>query len=213
MTANSLVKPAGFGLGDEVSSVNQFQPLQVQAAQSINRTNTHTGWRAMPICPIADANPGRLVINSTGEYETASGDAAYHVMPLIGLPNGHTLTAVRLWIIPANAARSSTQPEYMPILYLYKKASTLSSGTPTTLGSFTATGGSESAYEAGQAMLIDGLTETIDLDSNAYYLVFRSEDGAAAYPGLQLGGLDAQVTCDTAYGGQDFTHWRKDATP
>lgn len=209
MAANTLVNTVGWGMNDMCTSA-QGQALQVQAAQSINRTNTITGTRAMPLIPYNDGQPGVLRITSAGIYETVAGDAAYHAFPLVGLPNGHILTAVRLWIIPASVVRGGTEPESPAFIRLYKKESTLMSGTPTLLGAqATATWGSEAAYESGQALTVSGLTETIDLNSYSYYVLFRSEDGAAAYPGLQIGGLDATVTINNGYGGADFTFWRK----
>jgi len=210
MAANSRANTGGIAYSEnEIVPFGEFNTVDTNAAQSVNRNSTVTGYCALPFIVCASATV-EISVNSSGVYQTTAVNGYDHAFPLIGLPSGHVLTAVRLWIIPADAARGGTQPAVMPTLKVFKKLSTLASGTPDQLGAtYTATWGSEAAYESGQAMEVSGLAETIDTNSYGYFVVFTGENGADAYAGLKFGGLDASVTIDASYGGPDFTHWRR----
>ena len=206
MAANSLVNSTGWGLNNVCTST-QGQALQVQGGQSVNRTNTISGSRALPLIINNGATVEITTSASDGTVYTTDVNGWPHAMPLVGLPNGHLLTGVRLWILPNSTSRSG-EVATKPVFKLFKKESVLTAAA-TLLGMATATWASEAAYEAGEGLLVTGLTETINLDTHNYFIVFTGETGANAYAGLTLCGLDAIVTIDTAYGGQDLTQWRK----
>lgn len=206
MSANNLVKPAGYGTNDIVLA-SELQALQVQGAQAINRTSTFSGSRAQAVV-FAGAS-AEFAFNNVGELVQIATNGEYMMIPLLDLPNGHVLTRVRMWILPVDAVRGGTPPDYLPWLQVFKLQPSLASATPTQLGSALATWGSEAAYEAGQSLDVNGLTETIDLDTYAYFATFRGEADGSSFAGMKISGLDVTVTIDTAYGGADLTHWRR----
>lgn len=205
MAANSLVYPDGWGLNDMCSSA-QGQALQVQAARSVNRTNTFSGTRVLPLA-IIYTGASDFGLTAAGLVTQGAVLGLWNRIELIGLPNGHVMNWASLWLKPASLARGG-QPAGMPTLKLMKQEATIA-GTVTTLATEAYPWASEAAYESGQELRATPAAETIDLDSYDYFLMFQGENGANAELGLEIHAVTVNVTIDTSYGGQDLTMWRK----
>jgi len=205
MAANTRIKPIGYGSNDLVTAT-EMQALQVQSAASINRSSSLGGYRTLPLI-LCGGSSIEMGITDNGDMYTTGNTGFVHYFPLLGLPHGHVLDAVRLWIKPADAVRGGNPPGNLPFMELFT-IPTGSGMVSDSLGTATAIFYDEAYYEGGQPLLISGLGHTVNLEACSYRLVFMGEYGSNSFAGLQLGCLECSVTLDTSEGGPDFTHWK-----
>lgn len=210
MSANNLVRPAGFTLHSEVSAA-EMQALQVQAASSVNRNGTVSGEMNYPLIiagqglssgtVVAYYANGELVCNST---TVMSGGVSF---ALDRLPDGQQLTGIRMYIIPDTGHTGI--PAYPPTLVLYRITKL---GVCTSQATATAVIATVAASNAPYYVTIpeSDLGIQVDNGSYRYVVVFRPEAGTDAIAGAKVGSLLITMDVDASYGddgGRDFSHW------
>jgi hypothetical protein len=92
----------------------------------------------------------------------------------------------------------------MPKAVLYKVTSTAA----TAIGSASAAWTSTAAYHTGVTLSITVAPASTTISGAARYVVALGNEGGADSTGtVKVKGIFADVTCDTASGGADFTFW------
>jgi len=210
MAANSRANTGGIAYSEnEIVPFGEFNTVDTNAAQSVNRNSTTSGWCAQPIILLGGTAIEIDVAHSTGQLVTTGNTGFGHAFALTSLPNGHILDGIRLYIVPANAGRGAGAPGNMPAMKVWRRTTTLSM-TVTQLGATqTATWVDEATYEGGQVLEVTGLAATIDNNTHDYFITFVTEYGANSFAGLTIAGLAAYVTIDASYNGADLCFWRK----
>lgn len=204
MAANVNQFSPAIAFGGKVPSA-QLNGVGLQAAQSVNRNNTVTGSKYLPIRPFAQHDGTNVMYLKLGSgcglftYNTATGDIYW---PIEGLPRGHLLTGVTLHIQPTPG--HGGQPAQLPEMRLYKEVNT--STTPTLLGSATHTWVDVGTYDAGFSYAIT-LSETINPSTTIYMVGFILESGVNSAAGLVISNFQAHVTVDNTEGGPDYRFW------
>lgn len=202
MAANNLVKTAGYGLGDQVTAA-EFQALQVQAAQSVNRNGSASGAMNYPMIPIAGITSTDAWVIQLGQLIVSNAGAGL-VFALDRLPDGHVLTQIRVKMLPAGG--HALQPASLPYLKIYKIAL---DGTATLLGTFTYSWVDVGTYETGFYLALGGLAETVSLATYRYICEVGVENGANSVYGTIIKSIEVSMTIDHAYAGADVTCWLK----
>lgn len=205
MAANSRAFIPPCSMNQTITSAN-FNAMDVNGAQSVNRNSTHSGWRRQPLLPTAQYNSSgaRLYSAAFGALLCTNNVGSANI-PLLGLPHGHKLISAKVQFLPAGA--HGGQPTNLPQIDLYKFDS-----AATSLRQATYTWVDIATYEAGFTLTTLALSpgETIDLSAYSYALRIAMESGTNSVSGMYI--LDCQVNCtvDPSYGtagGPDFSFW------
>lgn len=205
MTANIKAKPGGYHQRDAVTS-GELDTIQTQAAQSVNRTNTTTAWKCIPICTAGTYDKDVHFDSDQWDYTPASDDPTT-VFAIPDLPDGHSISGLRVKLKPAET--HSTIPENFPAAaiartYFGNAAPVLS--TVGTTATFTTS--DLATYEAGILLSTSFTPVTIDKSNYTYSVVVTPEYGATnARDGTRIVGIQVHVTVNTAEGGPDFLFW------
>lgn len=213
MAANTKAKASPYGELDEVS-YTEFQTIHDQAYQSVNRTNTITAWKSVPLCYCGGPAGGEGVDKGSAVHfhgtafdnDTLSDvetPAAY--FDLTGcLPDGHVVDGIRASFKPAV---HGSLPDHQPILsFLRTKFDTCATSTLATIQcedqGYNAVG-----YSLGFTLSTTFSSVTVDKSDYRYFAYVIGEYGANSENGLALGGIQMHVTVDTTPGGPDFLFW------
>ena len=191
-------------MNDAVTSA-ELQALQVQSAQSVNRTSTVSCWRAMPICPISPATNAITNWDNEEHGYTMDKDLPFPTtLELIGLPHGHELSQVKIYIKPSSGHQE--QPEYLPSATVYRLHHT--NHTLSAIGdeAYPSAGWNANAYEAGFDLVVDCNDSVIDRTAYTYLLDIIHESGSPSQDSVMCG-IQAYVTIDSSDGGPDFPQW------
>lgn len=206
MAANVRAKPAGFGTLDVVTAT-EFNALDVNGAQSVNRNSTQSGTRRIPLAPVETFHESggptytTLCFPTYGTLVCTNTAVADLFIPIEELPHGHTLTTVTMAVDPV--AGHGGQPAVLPSISVY---SVNLAGVAALLGSGTHAWADVATYEAGFNLTASALAHTIDR-SNTYWVKVILESGGNSVTGCALLALSATVTIDHAYGGTDLSQW------
>lgn len=192
---------------------SEFNKLDTNGAESINRNSTVGGYRRVPLAPSAQFTLGgapglRLYHQAAGNemlYTYAFTPAESIQIPLHGLPHGHLLVGAKADFLPPDAVRGGNPPASMPGIRVSKFSDT---GAQTILGTANKAWVSEADYESGFIVTLGALAETIDLSDTVYMVELLLEGGANSFDGMLIRSLHLNVTIDPALGGPDFSHWR-----
>lgn len=207
MAANSRAK-ATWVLGD-VPTAAQFNTLDANGAGAVARASTGSGTKLMPLCYVA-SGPVKTVTKPyldaghklAMDNDDVTGAPTEHEFDLVGLPNGHTLTAVTVKFDPV--AGHGGQPDNLPGFSVLRVTA---DGTTNSLGSGTYSWVDVSTYEAGMTCTLSGLTEVIDCETYRYLVDIYNESGTNSIAGCVIASIACTVTVDTAAAGADFTFW------
>lgn len=185
----------------------EFNVMDVNAAQAVNRNSTASGYRNMAIRPICSIGasaaqlckcvPGKLIT-----FNVATDDL---FLELDELPHGHTLDQVTIRVLPSGG-HSSSAPAALPKLSLIR-LEVGTSGSYTMLASQTYTWINETTYELGFALGVSSLGEVIDRYSYRYQVQFQLESGSNSIAALAIFDLRAKMLIDHAYAGTDISIW------
>lgn len=206
MTANTRVHALPGWSDGELVTPAQINALDVNASRAVSRASTATGTRVVPLAPRAqyDGSGNRLysVSAPNGRLVTTNTAASLHI-PFPDLPQGHSISEVKVHVAPA--AAHGGQPAVLPsINVVYITAST---GLASSLGSSTHTWSDVATYEAGFDLAVIGLAHTVAHGTLLYEAVLTLESGANSVTGLEFLDLRMKVTVNTAEGGPDFSFW------
>lgn len=204
MAANSLTFSPPLGHGQPVTHT-QFNSLDANAAQAINRNSTLTGYRHMPIKPVMQygATGTLLCYYTTGEElltKNVSTDDIYFFLD--ELPHGHALREVHVLVAPSSG--HGGQPANLPELRVYRNDLILGQ---TLLGSATHTWADIATYEAGFSLSVTGLNDPIDRAVSVYVCRLILESGVNSQAGLAFSQCRAGVLIDHSYAGPDLSLW------
>ena len=199
MSANTLINPTGWG-PNSILTYSHLTELAGQAAKSVNRLNTDSGYRVLPVIYSGSDKPfSGMCFNTTSEN-------LYH-FSLHGMPDGHDLMNVRVKLLPPSR---QVMPQHLPSITVYKVNP--STGAQSSIGSYTYTDSELSHYSAQvislTASINSGAGETIDTTAYWYLLAITSEWGTPSESGTKLCSIEADMDISTAYGQTDFTFWR-----
>lgn len=206
MAANTRTKSVGFAFNDTVTAT-EFNKLDTNGAQSINRNSSGSGNRRMPL------TPAEMIDQAGGGLGTRMGyciqgtivtfNVAYYIwLPLHNLPHGQVLSSVALTVLPAGA--HGAQPAVLPSIDVYRIDG---SGSAVLLGTGTHTWTGIPGYEAGFDLTASGIAHTISNSLYTYWVRLTLESGVNSVTGLTARALYANCTIDHAYGGTDLTFW------
>lgn len=203
-TANERSTSATWSQGAGVPSEN-FETIEANAAGAVNRAASKSGTMNYPIF-----YGGSNSTTTVGVYYDANGEAlllntvSYIVLPIVGLPDAHTLTSVTLKLHPASGHTGT--PASLP----YARVQVVSTaGVRENLGSASVSFVSTAAYEAGFDLAVTGIAHTIDLERNRYQIWLNVEHDSNSENGCRLESMKVGCTVDTSSGGTDLAHWLK----
>lgn len=155
--------------GDALGTTNH----QIQAADVAQALGHLKG----SLAPVGDIVQRGITVNgdagTTGLAHLISVGANESAIQMIDLPNGATLTDVTVYVDRNNTGSAPGTKVEVQLIRI-----TISSGSPTTLGTFTDTTASLSDYEARHAVTLTGLSVTIDNTQYAYYTRLVGETGS-----------------------------------
>lgn len=202
MAANTRARAVAYGANDLVTST-ELQTIQVQAAESVNRNSSSSGWRTLPPCLMSQSVYDHFL---GGIFTQATSNTT--LFSLVGLPNGHSLVATRIKLFPGDNVRSGNPPEHLPEITLIRWP--YASSSIELLATQTYTWVDEATYEHANGIVLTATPAspvTINTTDNAYVLSVTTEYGTNAFGGTVFGGIQANVTLDLAEGGVDFKFW------
>jgi len=203
MAANTRARASAYGMNAPVSST-ELQTIQVQAAQSVNRTNTSTGWSQIPLCTCGSLEGvNHFHGNDFDDVSTAS-DYPLVYFDITGLPDGHQFDGLRIKLRPALG--HADVPGTMPSCAVFRTNYT--TFVTSTLG----IGGCASitdkaVYEAGVTLSTSFAPVTVDRENERYWGYLEGEYGDNKVTGLEYVGMQAHVIIDDTEGGPDFKFW------
>lgn len=190
---------------NELVKSTEFNTVDTNAAQSVNRTNTSGGYKLMPICIARATQYEFLNVSADGRFSFSvpSGASTYIFLPMFGLPDGQTLAGAKLKYKPATG--HTAEPASLPTLQLY--GATVN-GTAGVIGAtIEHTWVDTATYQAGITLEVTGISHTIDCATYDYYARVRVEAGSSAVSGSTIQSFSVDVDVSTACGGTDFCHW------
>jgi hypothetical protein len=212
-TANTIAKATDYLIYDQVSH-DELNTIMTQAARSVNRTNTVSGWKALPIvvsslgasgaspyCSMAITTYNIGGTDHTG-HQLEPGSARKVCISMVGLPDGHVLAGVRGYFFPYPHATGI--PDNQPAVVM--SALNVVTGVKTELANVWGTASTTGVYNAGIIVSKTGLSHTIDKTNNEYVIEVTPEYGTNQDMVL-LTGIQANVTVNTADAGPDFLFW------
>jgi len=200
MATNTLVHAApGWPDGALLTHV-EANGLDAGQAASVRRDSTASAWRNCPLSYAGTSDTAGLehavyVINGQTFLRNTAKDANFSLY----LPYGHTLTKVRLLLIPP--AGHVGQPASLPYIKAWK---TGMDGAATLLGSATYTWVDVPTYEGGITLEVAGLAEVIANQTFRYSVQVAPENGANSITGALVQAIATYVAIDSSIGGPDI---------
>ena len=213
MAANTQARVAAYGELDEVT-YPEFQTIHDQAYKSVNRTNTVSAWKSVPLCYCGGSAGGEGYDQATSVHfhgnsfdndtlsDVETPDAYFDLTGSI--PDGHVVDGIRASFDPAI---HGTLPDSQPTISFSRcnfttcVTSTLASKACSSEG-YNAVG-----YSLGFTLSASFSAITIDKSGYRYFAYVTGESGTNSVTGLVLGGIQLHVTVDTTPGGPDFLFW------
>lgn len=190
---------------NQIATATHFNKLDTNGTAGIRRDSSKSGYKRLPLAPSWAS--GQVVTCDSGLFYAANTGAANDVtIPVIGLVDGHVLTALKMSFTP-KGGHGGGGPATLPLITLYKKSAT---GGMTSLGTATYiwNGAVDPAqYEAGFTLEMTALAHTVDLETYEYIVILAPEDGAGALGDLVFHSISANQTLDTTEGGVDLPIW------
>jgi hypothetical protein len=196
--------------------------IDTNAAACVARTDTQTGSKHVPAYLVAppyngsEALPWSVfapiyvvtggVYKFAGSTNTATTGIAAHAVWQLDLPNGHTLTSVRVRVLPA--AGHTAAPAVLPRVKLFSRP--YNSETVTVLATATHTWTSTAVYHAGFQLTASSATgTTIAATSTGYFFSVRNESGSNSKKAMQVLLATVRVAVDTSSGSAapSFSFW------
>jgi len=203
MAANTRAKTVDWSLNEILPSTS-LTKIDVNAAQSVNRTNSTGGWRRVAISYLGTSDslsPHDRISYIAGNgrilFDNTAGEEYFEIAT--PLPVGHIIGAVRAKILPE--AGHTGQPGSLPVFSVYRCYNTNSAE-----GTGTYTWVDITTYEAGFYLTATPINITVTA-GETWRFAMRPEYGANSVKGMELRWIEVYMTLDTTYGGPDFTHW------
>jgi hypothetical protein len=206
MAANTLIHVApGFAIGEQLTSA-QFNIADARQADAPKRSSTKSGYKRLSLCA-PHVTAGQVVEGFLGQIKmnnTAVGN--YVSFPLIGLVDGHVLTAVKMYFTP-KGGHGGGGPATLPQIVVYTQT-TAGATAPLGAKNYVWNGAVDPVqYQAGFSLEVAAIAHTIDLETYEYMVQVLPEDGAGALGDLKIHAVCANMTIDTAAGGIDHHCW------
>lgn len=199
MAANTKAKSSPYGANDIVT-YGQFQTVHDQAYQSVNRTNTVSAWKSVPLCYTGGVDQIAHWHGTSFDDDTVDDALPQAYFDLVGLPDGHDVDGIRASFLPS--VTHSNMPTSLPSISLLRASYT--NCTVSTIATATCTIDNVSEYDAGFILSTTFSAITVDKTEYRYIASVLSERGTNSETGLVMGGVQVHVAVDAA---EDFLFW------
>lgn len=205
MTARRAVTKTGGWAEKEILTAAQATAIDAAAAAGVANAATTGGDKVMPLVFSGASLGDSAEVYTSGGKHYFTNNAATSQWELVGLPHGHILDQVSIFLKPAGGhAADPAQPAQLPKVEVFKVDS---AGAATSFGSSTYAWVDKATYEHANGIYIglDGMVEVIDLSTYRYVVELTHESGANSVTGIQLKSIVCNLIVDTT---EDFSFWR-----
>lgn len=212
MAANTRVHVSPGWAQNEIVTSAQLNTLDTNAANSVNRLSTKSGWRdcGLVLSGMGDWSNGVgsiTVAPTCGRILLANGDNDGSLWTLPNLPIGHRLKYVRAHFSPQSG--HAAQPTALPGICVHS----ISGSGADEFGLWSMyTWVSTSTYELGFWLQSNdlaslGFASALSIAADRRYCVTISHERMTNSKACYLDSIQAYCEVNTAQGGPDFTHW------
>jgi len=203
MATNALVHAAPGWADGELLTHTQINAIDAGQAASVRRDETASAWQNVPLEYAGTSDTAGLehsfyTINGVTYLRNTAKDAYF----CLRIPQGQTLSKVRLLLIPAGG--HAAQPASLPYIKVWRVGM---DGSATLLGTGNHTWVDIATYQGGITLEVAGLTEVAANQTYRYMVQVAAENGADSITGTLVQSLEMYVVIDSASGGNGLKFW------
>jgi hypothetical protein len=204
MAANTRANAATWAR-EELMTSTQANTIDTNAAMAVNRASTQSGVKVIPMVGYC-LGTGSTLSGYPPHFTNTSATAVYFDLSCV--PQGHTISGITCSLKPSSG--HTVEPATLPTINLFAYDLT---GVLAKYSAKQYVWESTAAYHAGIAVgiivtaAVWTSVATVAHDTYQYFCSITNEGGTGAVAGMTIRSIRADVTCDTASGGADFSFW------